>query len=44
MTSDEYKECVDILAEYAKTKMLCLDERQKKLLKKFAEEHIKISC
>ena len=37
MTSDEIREAINLIAEYAQTKMLCIDERQKQLLIKFNE-------
>lgn len=37
MTSDETREAIDLIAEYAQTKMLCVDERQKQLLIRFNE-------
>lgn len=35
MTSVEYQEALNIIIEYAQTKMLCIDERQRKLLIEF---------
>jgi hypothetical protein len=32
MTSDDMREAINLIAEYAQTKMLCIDERQKQLL------------
>lgn len=37
MTSEEFKEVLDILAEYAQTGMMCIDERQRRLIVKYSE-------
>ena len=37
MTSDETREVINLIAEYAQTKMLCIDERQRQLLIEFNE-------
>ena len=37
MTESDRKECLQLLIEYAQTKTLILDERQKQLLKQFSE-------
>ena len=37
MTSDELKEAIELIVEYARTKMLCYDERQRQLLCKYAQ-------
>lgn len=37
MTSDEIKEALNLIAEYAQTKILCIDERQRQLLIKYNE-------
>lgn len=38
MTSKEMKEVIDILVEYAETGMLCIDERQRQLIRQYSEE------
>lgn len=38
MTSEEMKEALELLIEYAQTGMLCIDERQRQLLKRYSEE------
>ena len=37
MTSDDMREAINLIAEYAQTKMLCIDERQRQLLIEFNE-------
>lgn len=37
MTSEEMKEVIDIMAEYALTGLLLIDERQRQLMKKYSE-------
>ena len=37
MTSNEWKEAIAILVEIAQTGMCCLDARQERLLRKYAE-------
>jgi len=44
MTESDRKECLQLLIEYAQTKTLILDERQKQLLKQFIEEREVKKC
>ena len=37
MTSEEFREVLEILTEYAQTGLMCIDERQRQLIKKYAE-------
>lgn len=37
MTSEEFKEVINILSDFAKTGMMCLDKRQADLIKKYTE-------
>lgn len=38
MSSEEMKEALELLIEYAQTGLLCIDERQRQLLKRYSEE------
>lgn len=40
LTSQEYKEALQLITEYAQTNMLLLDYRQKQLLKRYFQEYI----
>lgn len=41
LTTAEYKEVISLLAEYAQTKMLCIGQREKDLIRRFCAESSK---
>ena len=41
LTTAEYKEVMSLLAEYAQTKMLCVGQREKDLIRRFCAESSK---
>lgn len=38
LTTAEYKEVISLLVEYAQTKILCVGEREKELIRRFCVE------
>lgn len=38
LTTAEYKEVISLLVEYAQTKMLCVGEQEKDLVRRFCAE------
>lgn len=41
LTTAEYKEVISLLVEYAQTKILCVGEREKNLIRRFCAESSK---